>query len=299
MVASSNRSVSSPGRTAPAGRFAAATATVAMLAGVAGVANVLLQIAYPLVHGESRRLVTIWSVAAFAAFSHLHALATRGWRAAVALFVVFAGGGWVAEAIGSRGPLPFGNYEYSSTLGWQVLGVPVVVALAWSMMGWLALLAGRRVARNWWGRAGFGAAILTAWDLMLDPQMVRSGHWSWQRTPGPWLHGIPLVNSVGWFAVAFLLLVILDRLVPLDALSTVSATDSAPKRALIPSRDLAAWLMLLWTWFSETLGHLVFFGSPTVGLVGGLVLGVVLVPWVSAVTVDLRPLMKRLQGLLR
>jgi uncharacterized membrane protein len=240
----------------------------------AGLANVVLQVAYPLVHGETQRTLTILSVVAFFMFSIFHAAATHSPRAVLALVAVCVGGGFLAEAIGSRVGVPFGNYGYTPTLGWRVLGVPIVIPLAWAMMGWPSLLAARRVFATGWPVAVYGALILTAWDLMLDPQMVDAGHWIWSRTPGPLLNGIPVVNSLGWFMVATVMIAVLDRVVPVS-----------PKGArwLVP-----VWLMLAWTWFSETLGHLVFFGSPQVGVVGGVVLGAVLWPWVTRAIRDVR-----------
>jgi uncharacterized membrane protein len=241
---------------------------------VAGIANVALQVPYPLVHGETRRLLTIWSVVAFFVFSLFHALATHALRAAMALVAVCVGGGFAAEAIGSRTGIPFGNYDYTSTLGWRVLGVPVVIPLAWAMMGWPSLLAARLVFKSGWCVAIYGALILTAWDLMLDPQMVDAGHWIWRATPGPRLNGIPVVNSLGWFVLATLMIAMLDRLVP---------RSPAEHRWVV-----TVWLMLAWTWFSETFGHLVFFGSPRVGVIGGVALGAVLWPWAIRVFRDHR-----------
>ena len=45
--------------------------------------------------------------------------------------MVAAGVGLAAEAVGVRTGFPFGDYSYADTLGPTVLGVPVVVPLAW------------------------------------------------------------------------------------------------------------------------------------------------------------------------
>ena len=242
------------------------------LAAGSAIATILLQIAYPLASDPLQRALTIFSVCTFFLSSLSHAFDTRGVRAAVALVVVCVGGGLVAEAVGWRTGLPFGNYRYNDSLGLKIGGVPVVVALAWAMMGWIALLAGRRVGSRVGSGlaprvvavavAGVGALLLVTWDLFLDPQMVDAGHWTWDDTPGPWLHGIPLLNSLGWFVVAFAMVLALHALVPAQPRTGTS--------------DATAWLLLGWTWFSETVGHLVFFGRTSVGIVGGLAMGVVL-----------------------
>lgn len=222
-----------------------------------------LQIAYPLVHGGARRAVTIASVIVFAALSLAHAAWSRGRVAAVWLLIVAGGGGLAAEVMGSHSGFPFGNYEYTNTLGHELFGVPLVVPLAWLMMSWPALIAGRRVAR---GRRGvtvlIGALLLTTWDLFLDPQMVREEHWRWLDTVGPTVHAIPVVNTIGWFAVSALIIAGLDRVV---VGGRRGSTD-----------DLFVGVVLGWTWFSQTLGHLVFFGTPSVGLTGGVLMGAVL-----------------------
>jgi uncharacterized membrane protein len=238
--------------------------------------NVALQIGYPLVHGSTRNGVTVSSVVVFFGASLAHCVATRTWRSGLALIVICVGGGLASEAIGWRTGWPFGNYRYGSSLGPKLLGVPMVVPLAWAMMGWPALLAGRRVRDRvvplkprphhpgllyrspWKARsitAVTGSLVLSSWDLFLDPQMVGAEHWRWLPTPGPWLNGIPLLNTAGWFIVGMLMIVLLDRMV---------AEDS-----VLPNGDALMWLLLGWVWFSNIVGHLVFFGRPWVAAVGG------------------------------
>ena len=254
-------SVTTRSRRRARGSLPSAFLLSAMLGGV--VLLLVLQVAYPLVHGQQRRAVTIASVVVFAAGSLAHAAWSRGRGAAWWLLIVAGGGGLVAEVIGSHTGFPFGHYEYANSLGAEVFGVPVVVPFAWLMMAWPALIAGRRVAH---GRrvvtVMIGASILTTWDLFLDPQMVHEGHWRWLATSGPALNGIPIVNTAGWFAVAVLMMGLLDRVVARDVHRSAS--------------DLFVAVVLGWTWFSQTFGHLVFFGTPWVGLTGGLAMGAVL-----------------------
>ena len=226
-----------------------------------GVASTALaigsQIWYPLIHGHGRVVCTIVSVIAFFVASLTHA-ARRGWRAAVALVVVCCGAGFAAEAIGIRTGWPFGRYHYNHTLGLQLLAVPVVVPMAWAMVGWPFLLAARRA-----GRLVVGPLLFVTWDLFLDPQMVGDGHWRWLPTRWPKVHGIPVSNALGWFAVGAVLTVVLDRLVP-------NRASDATTIAALPS------VLLGWTWFSQTLGNIVFFHRPTVGVTGGVAMGAVL-----------------------
>ena len=49
--------------------------------------------------------------------------------------------------------------------------------------------------------AALGGVIMTAWDVMMDPMMVRGGHWVWE-VQGAYF-GIPLQNYWGWWLTTF------------------------------------------------------------------------------------------------
>jgi uncharacterized membrane protein len=228
--------------------------------------GVLTQVAFPLTGGGTF-VLTVAAVVLLAGASLSHAWVTRGPGAFAALAVVAGGGAFVAEAVGLRTGLPFGAYDYTGSLGREVLGVPLLVPLAWTMMAWPALLVARRLT------AGLGSVArpaatalvaawaLTAWDVFLDPQMVEAGHWVWaDPSPAlPGVPGIPLTNFAGWLVVSLLITASLDRLVP-------TGDDAAPVT------------VYLWTFFSSVMANAVFFGRPSVALVGALLMGVVAVP---------------------
>jgi uncharacterized membrane protein len=228
---------------------------------------VLAQIAYPLSHGNARTAATVVAVVLFFSASVSHAWVWRGPRAAIVLVAVTAGLGLAAEAVGVRTGFPFGRYEYRGTLGASLLSVPLVVVMAWTMMGYPALLVARRVARSAAAVAGFGALALVAWDLFLDPQMVDAGHWVWRRSAWPRVVDIPLSNFIGWFGVALVMMVLLNALVP----AGLGADDRVP------------YALFVWTYLSEVMGHAVFFGRPDVALVGGLAMGAVTLVFLRAV----------------
>ena len=147
-----------------------------------------------------------------------------------------AGGGLAAEAIGVRTGLPFGEYSYAGTLGPEVLDVPVVVPLAWTMMAYPVLLAARRLTRGA-GSSPVGAFGLMAWDVFLDPQMVGDGHWTWaDPTPSlPGVDGIPLTNFAGWLLVGAVMMLVLTAVLPRDD----------PHR---PADESLPATLLVWTW---------------------------------------------------
>jgi uncharacterized membrane protein len=216
---------------------------------IAAFTTILLHISYPLTDGNTQRLITIASVAVFFVSSLAHIAAHHGGRGVLALTGCGAAIGWAAEALGVATGFPFGTYAYADTLGWKLVDVVVIVPLAWAMMAWPALVAGRRTRHP----VLVASAILVTWDLFLDPQMVDAGHWTWTPSRWPDLHGIPISNSFGWALTAAAVTTALHRLVP-----TIPEVD-----------ERVPFLMLAWTWFSSTLGFVVFFGRPTVSLVAG------------------------------
>ena len=42
---------------------------------------------------------------------------------------------------------------------------------------------------------------MTAWDVVMDPLMVRGGHWVWEMNGA--FFGVPLQNYWGWWLTVF------------------------------------------------------------------------------------------------
>ena len=244
----------------PVGRLVWADRLVWALVGAA----VLVQIVYPLAPADVRTPITVLSVTVFAAASLADAARRHGVRGAGMLLTVAGGGGLLAEAVGVRTGFPFGEYAYTGTLGPEILGVPVVVPLAWTMMAWPALVVGRTLVRRPIAVALIGGVALAAWDVFLDPQMVDAGHWRWAHAePGlPLVPGVPLTNYAGWLVVAVLMMAALHRVVPR------SGGPSGPAATLY-----------LWTYGSSVAAHVAFFDRPGSAVVGGLLMGAVAVPF--------------------
>jgi uncharacterized membrane protein len=128
---------------------------------------------------------------------------------AVGAFGAAVAMGGAAEWIGVRTGVPFGEYSYTSLLQPQLGGVPVIVAVAWGGMGLAAhAIATAIVAESGLKRWVAGSLALTAWDLFLDPQMLRLGLWKW-ADEGPY-QGVPISNFAGWLVVSLLVMGMID-----------------------------------------------------------------------------------------
>lgn len=238
-------------------------------------AGVALQVAYPLLSGEPLRAATIGSVVLLSIAAVAHAAAVRGWLWAVAMASVFGGLGLLVESVGTSTGFPFGSYSYTGTLGVEIADVPVLVPMAWIMLGYPAYLAGQALGGRRWGWI-VGAWTLATWDLFLDPQMVAAGHWVWDYPdPGlPGVPGIPLTNYAGWVVAATAMML---------AMSAVSSLADRGRSLPSPGRlphDLTPAAVLMWTYLSQVLANLVFFGRPAVAAWGGLLMGVTVIPYI-------------------
>jgi putative membrane protein len=230
-------------------------------------ALVLTQICYPLTSGDLRAALTVLTVLIGYVLSVSHALLSRGIRSASALVATATLGGFGVEAAGVATGFPFGAYDYSGRLGPKLLGVPLIIPLAWTWMAWPAWLAALRLARTAAARVALAGAGLAAWDLFLDPQMVAEGYWTW-RSPTPALPGVPGVpigDYLGWLGFALLL--------------TAGLAVAAGPRASIPdAQDRPILALWFWTYASSVLAHAAFLGLPWSALWGGVIMGAVVIP---------------------
>lgn len=210
--------------------------------------------------GRSRMVLADVVVGGLAATTLAASARAWGSRPAVSALGAVAAATLAAEQVGSRTGVPFGRYGYTDRLRPQVAGVPVVVPAAWFAMA----VPARQTAHVLLGpgrstparRAVAGAALLTAWDLFLDPQMTAEGYWTW-ASRGRY-RGIPAVNYAGWFVTGLGVMALLERLLPLD---DAEATPAGADRELV---GLYAWMAVM-----SALGFAAFFRDPLVAAVGG------------------------------
>lgn len=228
--------------------------------------TILMQIAYPLVDGSVLQLITIASVYGGALAMFLHGIAAFGARYSWTLLGITLSFGFFIEQIGVATSWPFGEYSYSSTLGPKLLSVPLVVPFAWVMIAHPCLVAARRIGKSWVFL--YGALLMTAWDLFLDPLMVTASRWTWVVTGAhvPFQPEIPLSNTFGWLLSSIALMTILHFTTPRD-------------RRKVGGSLIAADVLLFWTWFSGVVGNLFFFDRPGIALFSGAILGVLLTPY--------------------
>jgi putative membrane protein len=156
----------------------------------------------------------------------LHAAARFQWGRAFGLLAAGTLISLASELIGTTTGFPFGHYSYTTLLGYRIADlVPFPIPLSWFYMVYSSLAITGRIlppesdqqTKMIWSL--FGGAVLTAWDVSMDPAMSRATtHWLWQ-TSGTF-YGMPLTNWVGWFLTGTLV--------------------SRAMLAIVPPRDFAA-----------------------------------------------------------
>jgi putative membrane protein len=228
--------------------------------------TVILQILYPLVDGGLLGVITIASVYLAALAMFLHGITVYGARYGWTLLAITLVFGYFIEQLGVATSWPFGEYQYSDTLGPKIFSVPLVVPFAWVMIAHPCLVAARRIGKSWVFL--YGAALMTSWDLFLDPLMVSAGRWTWvvKGSHVPFQPEIPLSNTFGWLLSAMALMTILHFSTPSD-------------RRKVGGSFLGADILLFWTLFSGIIGNLFFFNRPGIALFAGLIMGTLLTPY--------------------
>ena len=228
--------------------------------------TIALEIAYPLIHGDALRLVTIATVCCAALTVVVHSYFAFGPRFSLTHLFITAAFALSIEIIGTKTGWPFGTYHYDASLGYRVGSVPIIVAAAWVMMSYPILIAARRVGKSWvFLYGGFG---LMAWDLFLDPQMVSAHRWIWAKhgASTPFAPEIPLSNSAGWLFAGMGLIALLHWVLPKERRKNGASL-------YIPNA------LLVWTLVSGVIGNIFFFHRPGIALFGGLLFGVALAPY--------------------
>jgi len=119
----------------------------------------------------------------------------------------------ISELMGTGWGIPFGPYSYTSLLGpkWFEL-VPLLIPLSWFTVSWACWVIARARAAGI-SAILLGAALLVAWDLLLDPAMSKvTSYWIWGEVGS--YYGMPWSNLFGWGVTGLVLFIILHKIVP-------------------------------------------------------------------------------------
>lgn len=112
-------------------------------------------------------------------------------------FMGLAAVGFVAEVIGVKTGVVFGNYYYGNALGYKVLAVPLVISLNWALLINIGVLVATYLSKKPLLIATLAAFIITGVDLVIEQVASQMDYWHFSNG----IAGIQ--NYIGWFIISF------------------------------------------------------------------------------------------------
>lgn len=104
--------------------------------------------------------------------------------------------GFFCEVAGVETGKIFGSYQYGKTLGLSLLKVPLIIGLNWAALVYFSTHIFSGKIKNKWAASLVSAAIMTAYDFIMEPVAVKYDFWHWKNNI------IPLQNYIAWFALS-------------------------------------------------------------------------------------------------
>ena len=167
---------------------------------------------YYLLGGETAFWIVV--TVAMAAFCFVSCMHLMGRSAALWFLAIGVTLGLFFETLSVHTGFPFGPYCYTPVFGPGVFGVPYIIPLAWYVIVYLSFIIANlmvehrpivhgSVAQAVW-LSLIGAAVVTAYDLSLDPFMVTRVRAWVMENPGSYF-GEQYRGFAGWMLTSFLI----------------------------------------------------------------------------------------------
>lgn len=117
--------------------------------------------------------------------------------------------GLLLEIVGVKTGLIFGDYHYGRTLGFKVGGVPLIIGVNWAMLVYASGILVNTFLQNLPSiiKAILSAGLMVGLDVLIEPVAMKYDFWQWAGDV------VPLHNYLGWFVIAFFLLLVFHYIV--------------------------------------------------------------------------------------
>lgn len=116
-------------------------------------------------------------------------------RIEVVFFILCALIGFLVEVVGVQTGLIFGNYQYGSTLGFSVAGVPLTIAVNWFIMVYITGWGFRLIMREF--QPLVGALMMTGIDVIIEQVAPKLDFWAFAG------ENVPVQNYIAWFVIGY------------------------------------------------------------------------------------------------
>ena len=114
--------------------------------------------------------------------------------------------GVLAEVLGVRYNIIFGNYYYGNSLGPQVLEVPLIIGFNWLTLSFATYGVSSYLFKNKTVITVFASILMVLTDYIIEPMAGALDFWYWVGG------NIPIQNYVGWFFVSLIIHTILVKM---------------------------------------------------------------------------------------
>ena len=114
--------------------------------------------------------------------------------------------GILAEVLGVRDNIIFGNYYYGNSLGPQVFEVPLIIGFNWLTLSFATYGVSSYLFRNKTVITIFASMLMVLTDCIIEPMAGALDFWYWIGG------NIPIQNYVGWFFVSLIIHTILVKM---------------------------------------------------------------------------------------
>lgn len=114
--------------------------------------------------------------------------------------------GVLAEVLGVRYNIIFGNYYYGNSLGPQVLEVPLIIGFNWLTLSFATYGVSSYLFKNKTVITVFASILMVLTDYIIEPMAGALDFWHWAGGK------IPIQNYVGWFFVSLIIHSILVKM---------------------------------------------------------------------------------------
>jgi uncharacterized membrane protein len=150
------------------------------------------------------RWIVVLQVVPPAIFALVHGRRNYGTKGVLVFAAVCLAVASFFESLSLRTGFPFGHYRFNDVMGWKLMQLPVLLALAYVGVGYAAwvlatlIVSGRKHSNaNLLLVPCIASAAMTAWDLAMDPVWACIDR-AWVWLDGGGYFGVPFTNYFGW-----------------------------------------------------------------------------------------------------
>lgn len=121
---------------------------------------------------------------------------TESWRSMWVVYILIFILGYVAELVGVKTGLLFGNYYYSDVLGPKIFDIPIIIGVNWCITVACACSIFISFQLPLILKVLGSGLVATALDAIIEPVAIGYHFWVWENDT------VPLFNYICWFIIS-------------------------------------------------------------------------------------------------